>query len=93
MSLAVVRINERILEHLARREMRLLSLVVAIRRDFGAAEGFKGDLTESVKSALRRLVTTKHVVDMEGLYVLAAAPDAPGSTEVEVAGRGRKAHA
>lgn len=71
MSFAFNRVTERVLDQLSRKEMRLLSLVVAIRRDFGVMEGFKGDLTESVKSALRKLVSSKMVVDVEGLYALA----------------------
>lgn len=86
MSIAVNLINERILEQLSRRELRLLSLVVAIRKDFGAMEGFKGDLTESVKSALRRLVTARVVVDVEGLYALAGPVEAPATV-----GRGSQA--
>lgn len=77
MSIAVAEINELILEHLSRREMRLLSLVVAIRKGFVISNGFKGDLTAAVKSALRKLVASKTVVDVEGMYSLStSSPEA-----------------
>lgn len=71
MSLAVTRITDRVLNQLAGREMRLLSLVVAVRKDIGGSEGFKGDLSECVKGALRKLVLRQEVVETEGMYSLA----------------------
>lgn len=52
--------------------MRVLSLTVAIRKGLGTTDGIKGDLSTTVKSALRNLVASKAVVDNEGTYALAA---------------------
>jgi hypothetical protein len=57
-----------ILEQVSTREMRLLSLVVAVRKGVAANEVVKGDLTAAVKASLRRLVAAKEVVDVEGVY-------------------------
>jgi hypothetical protein len=70
MSLPAIKINQMILDQLGRGEMRLLVLIVAVRKAFGGAEGVKGDLSTAVKSALRKLVTSKVVVDVEGVYSL-----------------------
>ncbi len=71
MAISAARISELIIEQLARREMRVLSLTVAIRTGLGSANGIKGDLGTTVKSALRNLVASKAVVDNEGTYALA----------------------
>jgi hypothetical protein len=76
MSITGRRINDLILDQLSRREMRVLSLVVAIRKNFGQSEGLKGDLMTSVTSALRKLVASKAVVDEGGVYTLVAGPSA-----------------
>jgi hypothetical protein len=70
MALPAIKINQMILEQLGRGEMRLLVLTVAVRRAFGGSEGVKGDLSTAVKSALRKLVSSKAVVDVEGVYSL-----------------------
>ncbi|CAN5456311.1 hypothetical protein BH09PLA1_BH09PLA1_14740 [soil metagenome] len=67
------RINQLILEQLADGERRVLSLVVAIRKTLTRAEAGKGDLTAMVKSALRKLVAARAVVDVDGMYSLAPA--------------------
>jgi hypothetical protein len=71
MSIPAARVRDLILEQLSHREMRLLSLVVAIRKGLSGTEGFKGDLSAAVKSALRTLVLSKDVVDVGGLYARA----------------------
>jgi hypothetical protein len=64
-------ISDLILDQLSRREMRVLSLVVAVRKSFLPTEVLKGDLTTIVKSALRKLVADRAVVDEGGTYTLA----------------------
>jgi hypothetical protein len=71
MSHTIARISDLVLDHLSRREMRVLSLVVAIRKGFEPTDIFKGDLTAMVKSALRKLVADRTVVDVGGIYTLA----------------------
>jgi len=71
MALPAIKINQMIIDQLGQREMRLLTLTVAVRRAFGGSEGVKGDLSTAVKSALRKLVSSKTVVDVEGVYALA----------------------
>jgi hypothetical protein len=68
MSISSARVSEMILEQVSTREMRLLSLVVAVRKGVAANEVVKGDLTAAVKASLRRLVAAKEVVDVEGVY-------------------------
>ncbi|MEA2708638.1 MAG: hypothetical protein QOF78_1239 [Phycisphaerales bacterium] len=69
-----VQIQSLIVDQLARGEMEVLSLVVAIRRTLGLAESPKGDLAAMVKSALRTLVASKTVVDHDGRYSLSPRP-------------------
>ena len=71
MSLNVSKIQELVVEELSRRETRLLSLIVAVRRNMVESGGFKGDLGASVKSVLRTLVASHRVIDTEGIYSLA----------------------
>jgi hypothetical protein len=71
MSIPAAHVRELIIQQLSQREMRLLSLVVAIRKTFSGSVGFKGDLTAMIKSALRGLINSKMVVDVEGVYTLA----------------------
>ena len=70
MSTAAMPIEKLILDQLAHGEMRLLSLVVAIRRSQGRFEGMKGDLSASVKSSLRKLISRSIVADVDGMYLL-----------------------
>ena len=70
MSLTVSRIHDLVIEQLSRREMRVLSLIVAIRKNLEMSDGFKGDLSASVKSVLRTLVASRTVAEVEGMYSL-----------------------
>ena len=70
MSTVTMPIEKLILDQLARGEMRLLSLVVAIRRTQGRFEGMKGDLSATVKSGLRHLINRNVVADVDGVYLL-----------------------
>ena len=63
-------IRSLIVDQLAAREMGVLSLVVAIRRTLSRSENVKGDLSATVKSALKTLVASKAVVDDDGRYSL-----------------------
>ena len=61
-------IDALILEQLAGGEMGHLRLVVAIRRQLG---GFsKGNLSDIVRLALHKLVVSRMVLDMDGIYSL-----------------------
>jgi hypothetical protein len=72
MSLSRLRLTQLILDQLGHREMRLLSLVVAIRKGLDPSEAVKGDLSEIVKSTMRQLVASQAVVEIEGIYALSA---------------------
>ena len=63
-----IEISSLILAQLAGGEKGVLRLVVAVRNAFRFE---KGDLSKTVKSALRKLVASKAVVDEDGLYSLA----------------------
>jgi hypothetical protein len=71
MSCSASRINQLILDQLAVSEKQVLSLVVAVRKSLDRSEAAKGDLTAMVKSALRRLIASKEVIDVDGMYSLA----------------------
>ena len=73
------RVAPLILEELARGERRLLSLVVAVGKALERTDRLKGNLTTTIRSALRRLVASKMVVDADGMYSLAAREE-PGAT-------------
>jgi len=73
-----VLIRSLIIEQLAGGEKRLLGLVVAVRKALGHSEKVKGDLSDIVRAALRGLVASKEVVQVDGMYVL---------SKPEVAGR------
>ena len=62
-------IDSLILEQLADGDKGVLRLVVAIRRRLGGFE--KGNLPEIVKAALHKLVVSRAVLDMDGIYSLA----------------------
>ena len=70
MRTAKVSINQLIIDQLARGEMRMLVLVVALRKTLGASAHIKGDLSSIVVVALRKLIASKVVVDNEGTYTL-----------------------
>jgi hypothetical protein len=63
-----IEISALILTQLAGGEKGLLRLVVAVRRNLSGFQ--KGNLCEIVKSALDKLVTSKAIVDTDGLYSL-----------------------
>ncbi len=63
-------INDLILHQLALGEKGFLVLVVAVRKSLNGSKRVKGDLPVMVKSALRKLVTSKVVVDVDGVYAL-----------------------
>jgi hypothetical protein len=70
MPLSTSRVAPLILDELARGERRLLSLVVAVGRVLERTDRMKGNLTTTIKSALRSLVASKMVVDADGMYSL-----------------------
>jgi hypothetical protein len=75
-------VNALILARLAESESRLLSLVVGVRKDLFGRAPVKGDLPEMVKAALRKLVASDTVIEVDGTYGLSpraklAAPAAP----------------
>jgi len=59
-----------ILSVLAMGEKRLLSLVVAVRKQLQRNEIYRGDLTSAVKTTLRRLVANGEVREVDGIYSL-----------------------
>jgi hypothetical protein len=65
-------VSQLILDQLAQREMRVLALTVAIRKAMAGSPYFKADLSTTVKSALRTLVSSRVVVEVEGTYSLAS---------------------
>jgi hypothetical protein len=71
MKASSVTLNQLILNKLAMGEMRLLVLVVNIRKSLGPCT-IRGDLSAKVRSALRRLIALKCVVDSDGVYSLCA---------------------
>jgi hypothetical protein len=71
MATTTTNIGQLILQQLGLGEKRLLSLVVAVRKALGLSHPLRGDLTEMVKSALRKLVASQAVVDDDGTYSLA----------------------
>jgi hypothetical protein len=63
-------IADLILHQLEGGEKRILSLIVAVRRSAGSASWAKGSLKERVASTLRKMVSSKEIVDVDGLYSL-----------------------
>jgi hypothetical protein len=63
-------IRQLILDQLSLGETRVLALIVGVRNSLGRSECVKGDLSEIVKAALRKLVATKVVTDVEGVFSL-----------------------
>jgi hypothetical protein len=59
-----------IIEKLGEGEKRSLTLVVAIRRSLGRSAFLKGDLSTVVNSALRKLIASKKVIEVDGVYSL-----------------------
>ena len=69
--------NQLVLAQLAKGERRILSLVVAIRNTLSQAEAGKGDLTAMVKSTLRKLIASREIVEVDGMYSLSPNVQAP----------------
>jgi hypothetical protein len=65
-----IQISSLIVEQLAAGEKRVLGLTVAVRNSLGRSEKVKGDLSEMVKSSLRKLVASQAVVQVDGMYSL-----------------------
>ena len=65
------RIDGLVLAQLARREMRLLALIVSVRKSLTGSPPFKGDLARAVTLALRRLVAAHSVLESDGIFSLA----------------------
>lgn len=62
-------IHQSILKQLAQQEMRLLSLVVAVRKTI-STRMFKGDLSEAVSVALRQLIVANRIHETDGVFSL-----------------------
>ena len=62
--------SQMILDELAHGDRRLLSLTVAIRRTLNRSGTVKGSLTDMINSALRKLLATGQIEDVDGLYSL-----------------------
>jgi hypothetical protein len=59
-----------ILDLLAKREHRLLVLVVAVRRALGPFEYVKGDLSDNVRDSLNTLIAAGTVTESDGVFAL-----------------------
>jgi hypothetical protein len=70
MALTTARITSLIVNQLAHGEMRQLALTVAVRKGLAHSEGIKGDLSQAIKSSLRKLIASNTVVDVGGIYML-----------------------
>jgi len=64
-------ISQLIVRQLGGGEKRLLSLVVSVHKGLSLSHPLRGDLTDMVKFALRKLVASQAVVDDDGTYSLA----------------------
>ena len=65
-----IQIRSLIVDQLAGGEKGVLRLVVAVRSALGRSEKIKGDLSETVNVALRKLVASHVVVEVDGMYSL-----------------------
>jgi len=63
-----VPITDLVLSQLAAGEMRMLSLVVAVRRRLEPGDRITGDLSAVVKTAIRKLVLSKAVTESDGVF-------------------------
>jgi len=70
------RIEGLILEQLSQHEMRVLTLLVAVRKSLSGPAPFKGDLSDAVASALRRLVASRSIIETGGVFSLWPNPQA-----------------
>jgi hypothetical protein len=82
MSQPIVPLSRVILNQLAARESRLLTLIVAVRRNLGRDEHIKGDLGEAVRSSLHKLVAARTVTEVDGMFSLAPTPPRGGFLRV-----------
>jgi hypothetical protein len=76
-----VSVSDLIVEQLGLGEMRILSLVVALRKKMGGSAHVKGDLSSIVNVALRRLITSKVVVEKDGTFLLSRVKITAGREE------------
>lgn len=67
-----------ILDQLGEGDMGRLALLVGTRRALAGPPHFKGDLSAAVNSALRTLVASNEVVDIDGTYALPPAVPSVG---------------
>ena len=70
MASSKIPISSLIVAQLSGGEMRMLSLVVAIRHTLGRSERVKGNLSDLVQSSMRKLVASQTVIDADGMYSL-----------------------
>jgi len=70
MNVSSVRLTQIILDTLGDGERRELSMVVAVRHVLSRSGPMKGDLTTSMKAALRKLVAAGTVQETDGTYFL-----------------------
>jgi hypothetical protein len=70
MAVLATRIGQLILQQLKGGEKGILALVVSVRSALSDSESVKGDLSEQVKSAVRKLVESKQVTVLDGWYSL-----------------------
>lgn len=74
MPISSSQINPLILAQLANGERRVLSLIVSVGKVLNRAGGVKGDLSTTVRSALRALVADRTIVEVDGMYSLSPTP-------------------
>lgn len=65
-----IQVSSVIVDQLAGGEKGVLRLVVAVRQAIGRSEKIKGDLSQIVNVALRKLVASQAVVEVDGMYSL-----------------------
>lgn len=73
MNYPAYRIEQLILDELTGGEMRVLALTVAVRRAIHRTRVFKGDLSATVRTTLRKLVASRQVVETDGVYSISRA--------------------
>ncbi len=70
MALTATLINDLIIERLTTSELRLLALTVSVRKGLSETTMVRGDLSATVRAALRRLEFSERVVETDGVYAL-----------------------
>ena len=71
MRISSAQTSQLILAELADGERRMLSLIVSIRKAMTSSGVVKGDASTMVRSALRSLVTSGAIIEVDGMYSLA----------------------